>query len=157
MGGAVRTVIVLSAIAGCAAEAEPPVVQVAGETLTLASSIRLDSTSVAVLNVERDACAAFYDGVDSGRIDGEPPMLLGAFAGGAFGVLAIDGDDPRTYVTARTGAANRVDIDSDVVDIRLEFDVVIRQIRVGLDYDIEELPVDEPFVVEHTFVAERCR
>ncbi len=143
--------------AGCASEDEPPTATLSldGTTFSLAETLRVDTGAFAVLNVQSGACAVYRGEAERAVLDGEEPLLLGLFAEGNAAVAAVDGDDPRLYVTS--GAADdAVVADGDVVHAHVTFDRVVRTEWIGIDFRIVERPLSPPVVLVESFAARAC-
>jgi hypothetical protein len=155
MGALARGAFAVVLVAGCASEDAPATLAIDGRAYTLARAIAVDPGVAAVLNVIGDPCGVFRGEASESPVDGEAPLLLGAFAEGPTAVLAIDDEDPRTYVTVGT-ATDAVIMDGGTLDVRLSFGAVVRIVRDGLDHDIEVTPLDDPIEIAATFATTTC-
>lgn len=129
------------------------------QSFTLAEAITVAPGSAALMNVADDACGAFLSDAPPQPVDGEEPLLIGAFADGPFGVASVSGDDPRMYVTSH-GVDDYVEIyetsELGRLELHLTFDRVLRRVQKGDEVYVDVEQLDPPVVIEGAVAIRPC-
>jgi len=146
---------------GCGVEGElpedlaPQTLTFEQQSFTVGEALVVGPGTAAALNVTDQPCATYLGKADAPRFDGEEPVVFGAFEDGPFGVVTVDGDDPRMYVADRI-EGDFVDIDDHRLTVHLTFTRVIRQQWKGLDFVVKSTDLRDPIVVDALLAATTC-